>query len=267
MEDGSPCILQLPRTLQLSSLELKWCKLLLKLSHHYRGLLDSAGIGSLQQLRLESCELVDPEPGEALAHLPTSLENLCIKDLTIYNGICYAQLPTDELKRLQQLTYLELRRVQLWRDGQTSIDLQPLQALTRLADLRLVRSPDIVTVGMLSGMSSLTHLEWANCKMDPAVLAGKTQVQHLDTCNCPLSGEGVAQLLQLIKPAAAAAVDIHQPVEQLGDGVCSPSWSSILSPYSQQPAATPRDQPVPTASSCMAAHFPIWQAAAAVAAP
>jgi hypothetical protein len=223
MEDGSPCILQLPPTLQLSSLELKWCKLLPKLSHHYRGLLDSAGIGSLKQLRLESCELVDPKPGEALAHLPTSLENLCIKDLTIYNGICYAQLPTDELKRLQQLTYLELRRVQLWRDGQTSIDLQPLQALTRLADLRLVLSPDIGTVGMLSGMSSLTHLEWANCKMDPAVLAGKTQVQHLDTCTWPLSGEGVAQLLSNL-----------QQLQQL---TYISLWNSLGTGYAHPPGA------------------------------
>lgn len=74
--------------------------------------------------------------------------------------------------------------------------LQPLQALTRLADLRLVSvEAEITTLSnrcvsyakipasMLSGAQGLTRLElnltdWAEVEAD--VLAGKTLLQHLN---------------------------------------------------------------------------------------
>ena len=105
--------------------------------------------------------------------------------------------------------------------------MPPLQALSRLADLRLAQVSDlqladlllanqrlafedessdeliesagggapVLTASMLSGAASLTCLELQSMKMDPGVLAGQTQLQHLAVDECVLPWE--ALLLQL----------------------------------------------------------------------
>jgi hypothetical protein len=123
------------------------------------------------------------------------------------------------LPRLQQLTYLELLEVGLQipedilkrpdydlyteseqeesedSEGPVRINdaplLQPLQALTRLVDLRLggVPSNDEGNfLKVLSGMQHLTHLELSQdileeVDIEPEVMAGRTQLQHLQL-NC-----------------------------------------------------------------------------------
>ena len=63
-----------------------------------------------------------------------------------------------------------------------SAALQPLQALTRLADLQLGsdRMPECdVTADTLSGADQLTRLVLSGQLFEPRALAGKSQLQHL----------------------------------------------------------------------------------------
>jgi hypothetical protein len=108
--DGSPHVLQLPPNLQLNSLELEWCKLLLHpRPPGFPGLFGSVATAALKQLRLGKCELIDHELAEALSHLPFSLEHLSIDSLAMYSGFAFAQFPPSVFKQLKHLTYFELR--------------------------------------------------------------------------------------------------------------------------------------------------------------
>ena len=81
--------------------------------------------------------------------------------------------------------------------------LQPLQALTRLVDLRIEYLNDVVTSSVLSGMQHLTRLELSFCvEMEPDGLAGKTKLQHLCLRECEIVGgaAGGAQLLSHLQP-------------------------------------------------------------------
>jgi hypothetical protein len=90
--------------------------------------------------------------------------------------------------------------------------LQPLQALTRLQDLRLSpyehEGTPTVLASMLSGMHSLTHLQTSGMNADegllvePEVLAGKSLLQHLQVGWCTIKGgaAGAAQLLSYLQP-------------------------------------------------------------------
>jgi hypothetical protein len=148
---------------------------------------------------------------EALSMLPAGLEHLSLRDLRC-NGQM-VQFPTAVLQQLQQLTYLELADVSVLGPDEASPVMQPLQALTRLQDLRLRgvhtdQEGGRVTSDMLSGTPCLTRLEvstacgpqfrdevkWA---VEPGVLTGKAQLEHLRLSSCNIAGGaiGLAQLL------------------------------------------------------------------------
>lgn len=75
--------------------------------------------------------------------------------------------------------------------------MQPLRALTRLADLRIgFCDGEGITAELLSGLSLLTCLQLrSGVELD--ILAGKTLLQHLDLGGCSVAGgaAGAAQLL------------------------------------------------------------------------
>jgi hypothetical protein len=116
--------------------------------------------------------------------------------------------PTEVLTHLVQLTCLRLTglgykdRTSLSREDTAA--LEPLQALTRLADLQLGDLRRIVGGACitclhgdaLSGASQLTRLAMSMQQFDPRALAGKSQLQHLALVSCiARPGEDVAQLL------------------------------------------------------------------------
>ena len=193
---------QLPPNLQLSSMQLKGFKLQLQPGDGFQGVLGAAQTAAaLKQLRLCSCDVID---GDALAQLPAGLEHLSID--TLCSNRNTASFPTIVLEQLQQLTYLELAGVRVQRPDQTKPTLQPVQALTRLVDLRLagVTAPGApITAGMLSSLHSLTRLDLVGCWFQPGVLSGKTLLQHLNL-NYWLTGVmtlwGVQQLLSHLQP-------------------------------------------------------------------
>jgi hypothetical protein len=214
--DVPACLHQLPSNMQPSSLQLDRLRLQMQPGNGFQGVLGAAaGLAALKQLRLNSCFLLDdnPYPGlsEALPQLPTGLEHLSL--CSLYSNHQCAPFSTTVLQPLQQLTYLEIDGIALHGPGKASPVLQPMQALTRLADLRvdvwhynwainyysLFMQPrdHSITASMLSGANYLTRLELQNCSVEPGVLAGKTLLQHLWLSSCDLIGgaAGVAQLL------------------------------------------------------------------------
>jgi hypothetical protein len=125
-----------------------------------------------------------------VALLPTGLQHLCLDSLHTNNDAWdWLRLPTGELQRLQQLTYLELAKVLLKGPDRATPPLQPLQALTRLVDLRILMDEDLgrsefvcqyrVPAGMLSDAKHLTRLQLSGCRLGAGALAGVTQLQHL----------------------------------------------------------------------------------------
>jgi hypothetical protein len=196
--------------LQLSSLEIEGEFVVqLRPGHGFRGVLGSAAAAAaLKELRLCTCKLFDDNTGlaQALALLP-GLQHLSIDTVRVgYSDsdrsdqqTCW---PGATLQWLQQLTYLELGGLVL-TDAGAALALQPLQALTRLVDLRIQPYRDLsLTASMLSGASNLTRLELYRCSIESAVLAGKTQLLHLELSWClPTEGAaGVAQLLSHLQP-------------------------------------------------------------------
>jgi hypothetical protein len=89
---------------------------------------------------------------------------------------------------LPLLTHLELLSIEVMCDDanttaaeldqQYHTALQPLKALTRLADLRL-HVDAMVTASMLADMHQLTRLDVSAGEIEPGVLVGKTLLQHL----------------------------------------------------------------------------------------
>jgi hypothetical protein len=78
-------------------------------------------------------------------------------------------------------------------------DLQPLQSLTRLVDLRLSLSvPTPITNSVLSGMRHLTGLKvYLAAELGPGALAAVTQLQCLQVLVTPREGRGMPWLFQL----------------------------------------------------------------------
>jgi hypothetical protein len=191
----------LPCTLQLHSFELSWWKLQLLPGKGFEGVLGgaiAAGAPPLKQLRLNRCKLLDGAEDLAAAFLQLpALEHLCF----VCRGPCF---PTGVLQQLKQLTYLELdddRRVEPDEAGPV---LQPLSALTRLADLRVTYSGRIrgISTSMLSGMSHLTRLAVSGGEFEADALAGKAKLQHLELLGCklqPARGAGPAALLSQLQ--------------------------------------------------------------------
>jgi hypothetical protein len=142
----------------------------------------------------------------ALAPLSAVLEHLSIANLPRYGHPDQPRLfPTAMLQQMQQLTFLELAGITLQGPDEASPALQPLQALTRLVDLRLNNmgprggeNQSLVSDSMLSGMQHLTRLELCVVRLEAGPLAGKTNLQHLlVNPSCFVGGDvaGTAQLL------------------------------------------------------------------------
>jgi hypothetical protein len=183
----------LPSDLHLNSLSLDSVHVQLHPYDTIEGVLGSAAVADLKQLRLKDCRLLDcaKQLAAVWSLLPVGLEHLSISSVKS-NGE-WVQFPTAALQRLQQLTYLELSLIKLQGlDGVSVVDnpvLQPLQALTRLVDLRLTRilqAPNgRISAEMLSGMQHLTRLELSHGDyVEPDVLAGKTKLRHLQLHCC-----------------------------------------------------------------------------------
>jgi hypothetical protein len=189
----------LPSNLQLASLTLAGLQLQLQPRDGFQGIVQPGM--PLKQLRLKFCTLLDGDEGltAALSLLP-ELQHFSIH--IQHMGLCHRsdyRIPTDVLAGLQQLTYLELVGVKVKGSDPEAPALQPLQALTALADLRLsLREPAVIDSSLLAGMEDLTRLELSNSvELEPDALAATPQLQHLQLMQCSLTGgaAGVAQLL------------------------------------------------------------------------
>jgi hypothetical protein len=190
---------QLPPNQQLDSLDLTFCRLQLQPGDWCQGVIRPGA--PIKRLRLFHCTLLDWEKGlaAALLLLP-GLEHLAMNG-NHWDPTYYVTFPTDVLKALQQLTYLEFENIGLGVPADGGAVLQPLQALTRLKGLRLYfdgEAAAAVNSTMLSGMQHLTRLElFGLSELDPGALAPHTQLQHLELSDCLIRGAaaGVGQLL------------------------------------------------------------------------
>ena len=159
----------------------------------------AAGVAALKQLELNHCELLDLPPSDqvltaALSELPAGLEHLSISFSN--KGRARVRFPTAVLQQLQQLTYLFLGDMELLSPDEASPALQPLQALTRLVDVRLLYCSATITASMLPGACNLTHLHIYGGTMEPSVLAGKALLKDLQlSCRIPDGVAGATRLL------------------------------------------------------------------------
>ena len=151
---------QLPQQLQLSSLQLQRLYLQLQPGDGCQGVLGAAAcIAALKQLRLSGCHLCGGSSevlAVALAQLPAGLEHLTIRSLDFAGEVLF---PAGALQHLPHLTHLELAWFDNVAPDEVSPALQSLQALTRLAVLKLEDLPVVITTSMLTGMQHLTRLE------------------------------------------------------------------------------------------------------------
>jgi hypothetical protein len=214
--DVPACLHQLPPSMHPTSLQLNCLRLQVQPGNGYEGVLGAAaGVAALKQLRLKSCHITDEAWNSgrvaALPQLPTRLEHLSL--CHVYSNHRCATFHTTVLQPLQQLTYLAIAGMDLHGADKSSPVLRPLQALTRLVDLRVdnghyqwlikmyslftERRDHSITASMLAGAKHLTRLELQECSVEAGVLAGKTLLQHLWLSSCDVSGgaTGVAQLL------------------------------------------------------------------------
>jgi hypothetical protein len=191
-------LLQLPPSLtKLESLQLEGMRLQLQPgSDGTQGVL-RAGL-PLTRLELNECTLLDGGQGlaAALMQLP-DLQHLGFERL--YDKQRRGTFPTDVLTHLTKPTCLKLQDMEC-RNSCSSSDpsaaLQPLQNLTRLADLELSRLYCCVAADNLSRADQLTRLVVSEQPFQPHALAGKTQLQHLTLERCSFAPDtGVAQLL------------------------------------------------------------------------
>jgi hypothetical protein len=176
-------IIQFPHSLRLSILKLNSLDVLGA----------PALAATLKQLCLKDCTLTDGDDRdckltEALQQL-TGLEHLSIVRVKSYKNDFEAALSTPFLQQLQQLTYIEF--VSVWLQSPRIYELQPLEALTRLADLRLDASSDMfhshgyyMTASVLPSAHNLTRLMLSKGHFEPGALAGQTQLQHLCLQEC-----------------------------------------------------------------------------------
>jgi hypothetical protein len=204
---------------QLASLQLERLGLQLQPGIGAQGVLGAAAtVAAIKQLQLHDCELLDDGADEvvaaALSQLPAGLEHLSISNLK--NGGVPVDFPAGVLHQMQDLTYLELGCSGVAGPDEASPALQPLQALTRLVDLRFCWLDEVVTCSMLSGMQHLTRLELlSNLELEPGVLAGITQLQHLYLNGCRLCHGRSGLLGGAVDAMAAQLLSSLQPMQQL----------------------------------------------------
>ena len=178
----------------LSNLELHRLGQQLQPHRPRKGVDSAAARPRLKQLRLKDCKLLGGAKGlaAALSNLP-ELEHLKVDTLRTGNRSYGFFFTTSTLTQLQQLTYLELAHIYVRGPDKASAPLQPLQALTRLADFRLVGGyttyNHLVLAGMLSGSHGLTRLSCAWACIEPDVLAGHTRLQRLQLQHCVLHSD------------------------------------------------------------------------------
>jgi hypothetical protein len=161
----------------------------------FQGVIE-AGI-PLKQLHLDRCTLLDGEEGlaAALLLLP-DLQHLRFTRNYSSTG-ADVRFPSSALQALPQLTYLEVERNPL----QDPADLQHLQKLTRLQDLRLILGALNIQASVLTGLQSMTRLQLHGDmqygELEPGALEGMTQLQHLEVVSYRIDGgsAGVAELL------------------------------------------------------------------------
>jgi hypothetical protein len=207
---------QLGPMVQLNSLELHHFGLQLQAGDGVQGVLGLAGL-PLKQLRLKSCNLLceQKELAGALSQLP-GLEHLSLHNVKFRREGFFGEIelavgfPAEMAQPLQQLTYLDIVGLHDPDMSQQADEaepvLQPLQALTWLAHLRVVDQFGVHTLRLEANTlpsSHLTHVELTGRILyEPGALAGKTRLQHLDLPSCSVpytvisdAAAGVAQLL------------------------------------------------------------------------
>jgi hypothetical protein len=194
---------QLPPGLEVSTLQLEHLHLQLQPG----GFVMGAGVlAALKQLYLGYCTLKGDVGAAAvtaaLLQLPAGLERLGLGDVRAPGGE-QLQFPTVVLEQLQQLTYLMMFGIAWQGPDQDQPALQPLQALTRLVELRLdlQGGGDSVSASMLAGSCNLTCLELSRCIVDPGALTGKTLLQrlHLHAVEVEGGAAGEARLLSRLQ--------------------------------------------------------------------
>ena len=229
----------------------------------FQGVLGPAAkLAGLKQLRLRDFDLVPQAErwAAALLQLPAGLEHLSINGEVV--NVTYdpspLQLPTGFLQRLQQLTYLELVYVELQGPvDDASTALQPLQALTRLVDLRVNPFDQLesITCEMLSGTYHLTHLELMACKLEPCVLAGKSKLQHLHLPDCRPVGAsaaaGVADLLSHLQPLQLTHLGLMATLWGVEEGSIPAAAYSVLT-------ASSKLQHFDISNSCLPPGVLLW---------
>jgi hypothetical protein len=206
----APSLRELPPSLQINSMHFDSMQLqLVGSADGVQGVLGAAS-PSLKQLQLHKCMLLGrgQSLAAALSLLPElqhlSIDSVLFSDKAYHVSRQTVCLEAEALQQLRQLTFLELAGIKLQHsaaqpNGRT---LQPLQALTRLVDVRLrpseqhPRQPHdySITASMLSGLLLLTHLELTGeVVLHPRALAGCTRLQHLDLSRCKLADGAAAE--------------------------------------------------------------------------
>jgi hypothetical protein len=216
LRQPQPSMRQLPTNLQLTSLQLERLIGQLQPGAGFQCVL-RPGL-PLKRLHISRfCMLLDEADGLAAAlHQLPMLDHLSI-------SVSGSVVATAVLQELQQLTYLDLHCKPGGGFRCDGSSLQPLQALTRLVELRVGGSTKHrFTADMLSGLCSLTRLALTDTCLDPAALAHKTQLQHLELPSCFIHGgaAGVAQLLsQLCDMTQLTHLDLGDCLGDVDGGV------------------------------------------------
>jgi hypothetical protein len=193
---------------KLRSLQLDRVQVQLQPGGGFQGVLGAAAaLTALTQLQLTSCDLLDDAAAEplaaALSQLPAGMQHLGIRIIRRRRRDEQLQFPTAVLQQqLQHLTYLELAGVDLQGPNEETPALQPLQALTRLVDLRLSPAHGRVdfTASMLSDTHNLTRLDLSFGSIEPGVLADKALLLHARLGKTAGGAAGEAQLLSQLQP-------------------------------------------------------------------
>jgi hypothetical protein len=230
----APSLRQLPPSLQINTLHFDNMRLqLVGSADGVEGLLGAPWLVSLKQLQLSECVLLGREQSlaAALSLLP-GLQHLRIDSTQFSDGAYLSSrqtvcLEAEAVQQLQQLTYLELAGIQLHSAAQPDGPaLQPLQALTRLVDLRLRPSGHhphdySISADMLSELQLLTHLELSGqVVLHPGALSGSTRLQHLNLSRCKLTGGTAAEgllLSQLQDLQQLTHLDLSEGLLVVGD--------------------------------------------------
>ena len=223
----------------------------------------------LKQLQLYHCRPLHGEEGlaAALALLP-ELQHLSVSDISRADG-WRLKFPTDALSALQQLTYLELATEEVQGPGQDGLALQPLQALTALAELRLsLGQPAAIGRSMLAGAKHLTCMELTRSAVfGPDALAALTQLRHFEVAWYGSTGWGLGAHLLSQLPAMQQLTHLrclwdvgagtNPPVAAFSALTASCSTSVSRGAHCQQVCGSTSSLPAGSCCSCIMWTFPL----------